>query len=174
LSLSDAEDGPPFSSSIPPEPVEPFREAPDTIPAPSLADECAAACAKAVIDALSPKIEAVDSRLDRLERIIRSLDAEVVELRTWRTHADKMMDAIDRGVAAALSQVGDLNAAYETTHRLQRDTANGVMAVAADLQDLRASVLRQAEHDGAKRRDLEQSVSDLQDEAEQRRSVAGE
>ncbi len=168
MPLTDPEDPPPLSPpSIPPEPIAHFRER-DTEPSP--ANDIAAA----VAEALRPMFAVLEGRITQLGIQADGTAIAVRELTELRKADLERLYSIDNGVGAALRQgeaiANDVAALRGSVTVVQ----NGVFAISADLQDLRTAVLKQADYDGEKRRELQQSVAELEDEAEQRRSVAGE
>jgi len=145
--LHDEEDNPPLAepSSIPPEPIEAFREhlpAISTIPTP---DPIVAALMPKLDDILK-EIGGVKADLADIKKIVSHLDAEVVELRASRITTDLTLGAIDRGVSGALDAVMRLDTTVHTLKKVQTDTADRVLELGQNLFKLSESVVDRHDH----------------------------
>src|SRR6185503_11851777 len=139
--LRDAEDSPP---NEPPAPRD-SDEADTERPPPS-------AVAEEVLAALKPILEGFSNKLT-------SLDEGVRELRDIRNADVAKLEAIDNGVGAALKQGTEQGEKIDLLLQRHLELANGLLAISADLQDLRGSVIKQASHEGEQHAALRQSVT---------------
>ncbi len=96
------------------------------------------------------------------------LDKAVGDLGVWRDYAHGQFDGLNNGMKAVIAGQVDLGEKVEKLTGTCERIADGLFAVSKDLQDLRTATTNQLSHEAEKRKELRQSVTDLEEAAEQR------